>query len=283
MSSPTSEDLRSIWVAGLGHAYAVGDHGVALQYDGVRWRRLEELEALTDDETALTSVWGVSEPLEAFVLGGKTIYHLVNGAWSKQDIPAQFPLAALSGSAAANVLAVGPREVWRFDGQSWALTTSDAAIVHRSVWTAGPTLAITGGRDTAGVVRRFDGGSWSSLLAPAISSRFTEINAVWGVGDEPIAVGTVDPAVSTPGVVRGGQIENLPPGAPESLNALWAVERTDIYAAGIEGKILHFDGSAWTVANAGNISTTLYGISGFGPDYVFVVGAAGAIWRNTGP
>ncbi len=61
-------------------------------------------------------------------------------------------------------------------------------------------------------------------------------------------------------------------GAPQtSLNALWAFGRSNVYAVGDAGVILHFDGSTWSIADVGT-STQMNAIWGPRPNDIFIVG-----------
>ncbi|MDP2274098.1 MAG: hypothetical protein Q8N23_36090 [Archangium sp.] len=67
----------------------------------------------------------------------------------------------------------------------------------------------------------------------------------------------------------------------ERLNALYGFAPDDVWAAGMNGTVLHFDGSAWTAMSSGT-SRNLTSIWGIGPSDIWFVGEAGAVLRWNG-
>ena len=57
------------------------------------------------------------------------------------------------------------------------------------------------------------------------------------------------------------------------INALWGSSASDVWAVGDVGRILHWDGSAWSVIEDGESSAQLIGVWGTGPNDVWAVGA----------
>lgn len=66
-----------------------------------------------------------------------------------------------------------------------------------------------------------------------------------------------------------------------TFNAVWGTGRNDIFVAGTEGTILHFNGSEWQQMESGT-KNTLYAVSGSGPANVFAVGEKGTILHYDG-
>lgn len=63
-------------------------------------------------------------------------------------------------------------------------------------------------------------------------------------------------------------------GASDGLESVWGSSSSDVFAVGVDGIILHYDGSAWSVMNSGT-SDELYGVWGSSSTDVFAVGAYG--------
>ena len=64
----------------------------------------------------------------------------------------------------------------------------------------------------------------------------------------------------------------------QTLNAIWGRSRTDIYAVGNNGAILHYDGNAWR-SQSSPVQTDLFAIWGNDTD-IYIVGASGVILRR---
>lgn len=90
--------------------------------------------------------------------------------------------------------------------------------------------------------------------------------------------GTVDPnAVCTP----TGFCYEYPSKFGITLNDVWAAAKDDAWAVGYRGAILHFNGSAWSVAQSPT-RHTLYGIMGRSASDILAVGQGGTVVRYDG-
>ncbi|MCL6639492.1 MAG: hypothetical protein K6T80_07430, partial [Firmicutes bacterium] len=65
-------------------------------------------------------------------------------------------------------------------------------------------------------------------------------------------------------------------GSGGTLRSVWGLSATDVYVCGDKGTILHFDGSSWTVMSGTGTSDTLYSIIGFARDDIYAFGGASA-------
>src|SRR5262249_1425576 len=104
MTVPNGLALHAMWAAGVGDAYAVGDAGALLHYDGDSWRTVAAPTAVP-----LIAIWG-SGPTDIFALANTNdMFHSTDGTtWSPSALPAATPnLAALWGADATHVFAVG--------------------------------------------------------------------------------------------------------------------------------------------------------------------------------
>jgi hypothetical protein len=76
----------------------------------------------------------------------------------------------------------------------------------------------------------------------------------------------------------------IPSPLPQSnrLYAVWGVDANNIWATGVNGTILRWDGSAW-ITQASGVTYTLVGIWGVDPNHVWVVGDNGVIlfWNGS--
>ncbi len=70
-------------------------------------------------------------------------------------------------------------------------------------------------------------------------------------------------------------------GTTNGLNGVWGNSRSDVFAVGQRGTILHYDGSAWSAMASGTTSR-LNGVWGSSSSDVFAVGGAGTILHYNG-
>jgi len=68
----------------------------------------------------------------------------------------------------------------------------------------------------------------------------------------------------------------------EQINAIWGAAPGDVWAVGMLGTLLHFDGTVWTRVAAGLTTRHLWGVWGSAANDVFVVGDAGTVLHFDG-
>jgi hypothetical protein len=68
-------------------------------------------------------------------------------------------------------------------------------------------------------------------------------------------------------------------GTGEHITRLWGAAPDDVHAVGMNGILLHYDGSVWTPTTSGT-EADLFGVWGDSSGNVFVVGKAGTILRG---
>jgi hypothetical protein len=71
------------------------------------------------------------------------------------------------------------------------------------------------------------------------------------------------------------------PGA-EELRAVWGHSRRDVWAVGVQGYTLHFDGDSWSDESSTTLTNDLNAVWGTGSDNVLAVGSKGAVARWNG-
>jgi hypothetical protein len=62
---------------------------------------------------------------------------------------------------------------------------------------------------------------------------------------------------------------------------MWGSARDDVWAVGLEGSLVHFDGKAWTRV-ASNVKDNLWSVWGSGRNDVWAVGANATLLRFDG-
>lgn len=130
------EGLSAVWGVGpAGAVFAVGTRGTILYYDRSTWR------VLTSGTTQpLNSVWGTSANNVFAVGGAGTILHYDGTAWSAQNSGTTQSLNGIWGSAASAVFAVGDSStILHYDGTKWTARSTAASMNLRGVWGSSPT------------------------------------------------------------------------------------------------------------------------------------------------
>jgi len=67
----------------------------------------------------------------------------------------------------------------------------------------------------------------------------------------------------------------------DTLTAVWGTSKSDVWAVGSGGTIIHYDGSAWTATPTG-LENTFHAVWGSGPNDVWVVSSTGVVLHGTG-
>ena len=275
MTSGTTKNLRAVWVREIDDAFAVGDDGTALHYDGFAWSHVTDLETLATT-SPLIGIWGSSTG-ELFVLAGnRKMFHFARDVWEQQTLASIRPLAAIGGQGPNAVYAAGLLgEVWSFDGTMWSsVTTGSTSEVYAGVWaTAQNGVYLVGTDAGAGIVRHYNGSTWQK--------DFTLPNnpllGVWGDGIADIyAIGAPDTA--TP--LAHYKTTWMPVTTTANGLALWGSSADDVFAAGPSG-IYHYDGQAWD--DRGGNDMPINAIHGSAKNNVIAVGPNGSIWRLARP
>jgi hypothetical protein len=74
---------------------------------------------------------------------------------------------------------------------------------------------------------------------------------------------------------------SVPMSARGRLNAVWGTSKTDVWAVGSSGAILHYDGGAWTSTQSEHLET-FFDVWGSSPTDVWVVSSMSLILHSTG-
>ncbi|HEX2980875.1 MAG TPA: PKD domain-containing protein [Anaerolineaceae bacterium] len=126
------QDLNDIWGFPANIAYAVGNEGTLMRYDGAAWQRLDDPLSTRQN---LNGVWG-SSPQDLFVVGDSgAIYHFNGTAWSRQAAPTNSFLLDVWGCGPNDVFAVGEDgAILYYDGQTWTAQNSGLTSGLMGVW-----------------------------------------------------------------------------------------------------------------------------------------------------
>jgi hypothetical protein len=274
--SATTSTLFGVAAASGSDAWAVGENGTVLHWDGGVW---VPVESPLFADTHLWDVWASpdgrvwvvgQEPSEINSSGTHgIIVHHDDGDWRKEPVHNVSRLEGVSGSSATDVWAVGPDESFHWDGESW----SNAAVACVKVIGLSPERAWC--IDYPGRVFRWDGASWTFVPSEAINTK-----RIWAVGEDEVWV-----AAGADGIRHfDGTHWTTAGGGYDSVDAIWGSGPNDIWAAGRElviqgvfGSVLHWNGAQWQRWNTTLDHATVYALGGTATDDVWAVGADGRI------
>lgn len=238
---------------------------------GAQWT-LSTLRVVGSDAAPVTynaAGWAAS-PTDLFVASSYTMHRYSNGVWTQSDGSG---VTAMWGTSATDVFGVGFRMA-RWNGSTWTFTNSPTSQTLRAIWGSSSSQVFAAG--DGGVIVRFDGTSWSTMTSPVT----TNIRGISGSGPSfALAVtassqvlrwdGTTWTTQTTPAQFLNGVWVSSPtlafavgnnavfrfngtawtsetlPNVESNLTAVWGSSATDVYAAGTDGVVLHYDGSSW--------------------------------------
>lgn len=182
------------------------------------------------------------------------------------------PLLSISGSAPADVWAVGERgTVMHWDGSSWSQDSLPTLKTLRAVRAEPQTVWVVG--DTGSILQR-TGGSWK--FVPSGTS--ADLYGVFSLGDtDAWAVGSKGAIVHFDGTAWTAAAS----GTTLDLRGVWGRAANDLWAVGQAGTLLHWDGAAWKSVTSGS-GADLLGIRAAGPGGAAAYGTGGTILRWDG-
>lgn len=127
-------DLKGVWGSGPNDVWAVGGTGTVLRWDGARW----QIDASLFTTTNLEAVWG-SSATDVWACGGNAYFHFDGTSWTEKAGP---------GSSCRRLSGSGPNDVWsvldsagqlgRFDGTSWKLVDTGSGKALKDVVARAP-------------------------------------------------------------------------------------------------------------------------------------------------
>jgi len=227
--------LSGVWCSSPNDVWFAGES--TLRWNG-EWTNLGDLEytrAVWGDGAGAT--WAVG-------LGGRTIQFDASGMRTTPTTPTSEPLFGVWGSAAFDVWAVGLKgTVLHWQGTSWTassipVTTSSlnaiAGNASNDVWAVGDS----------GTIAHWDGATWTSMPSGTMAS----LEGVWANGADDIwAVGGHDIG-HTFGVVLhyDGSAWSEKYRGDSQLNTIWGTSNADVWAAGSDLAVVHWNGTEWT-------------------------------------
>lgn len=159
-----------------------------------------------------------------------------------------------------------------YDGIGWSSLTTGTFVNLRTVTVSAIGTVTMAGGDGVVVTGTLAGGlSVTDTLSPG-----SDLTAAWGLAEKVTLVG------DAASVFHGGPnfISQATP-ITQNLRDVWGFSDSDIWAVGLLGKVIHWDGATW----AEFPSSTFEGLEavwGTAPDDVFAAGAGGTLLHFDG-
>lgn len=263
MQTTTANRLERAWTTGT-DAWAVGDGGTVIYYDGTTW-----VDIAPNDTTNFIRVWA-SGPHDVYVVTNAALVRHYDGtSWT--TVPTGVAnVAEVWGTSASDVFVIGGTsgngDIAHYDGTSWSpvaicpeLTSPLVAITG-----TGPNRIFVG--DGEGVCR-YNGTAWTFIAG----GNYSQLAAVAGSD----VYGLVP---NTPSVERWTQSSSTwtSIAVPGSLNAIATTGAGTVLGCGDAGIVLDRKNQIWT-NYAAPTEQTLNGVAATSDENVFIVGAHGTI------
>jgi hypothetical protein len=264
--SGTSETLFAVWGSSPSDVFAVGEKGVVLRYDGVTWGPHP-----SPTTGRLSGLWGTS-PTDLYAVG-LGVFHYDGSAW-KQVASSTSALNAIWGSSASEVFVVGSDEVLHYENNKWTSETVQPATILLGVW--GSSASDVHAVGWGGRAFRFDGKAWKQSTTTQLSST---LRGVYGAGNAVFAVGEQGTIAQYNAVVDTWT--KVASGTTVSLYGLAGTSGSELYAVGMGGTILRYDGNGWSRATS-RASADLLDVWGSSATDVYAAGYDGALLRFDG-
>jgi len=238
----TTYFLGRVWGRSPNDVFAVGVSGTVLHYDGTTWTAVAGVPSEN-----VGAIWGTAS--ELFLLTGlglftSRIWHYDGAVWTQQ-YQRGCPLSAIWGNSASDVFAVGPGPPLHYDGATW----------HDPGCRIGDTRTDVSGNGPGGVYAT----GWfecQNTRIPCTSADF------------------VDQFADTGWIRRFSRPGFL------SFRELWVGPSGDVVVVGVNGLILHSDGSHWRQEPSGT-NATIFAISGSDPTSLWALTTDGFVLHGT--
>lgn len=243
-SSGLTATLNSVVALDSQNVWAVGNGATLLRYNGTYFTP-QNIGA----SGSLVAIWAASANDVWAVGSNGQAWHYTGTTWSATDTKTTANLNGIFGLGANQVWAVGDGGVIRFwDGSSWALVSSGSGATLRRVWAAsGSDIWAVG---DGGIVQHSVGGGFSPTVLPGgVTSNLYDVwgssGAVWVVADSAVYRHA------------GGSFSTLPAPPVGGLRALSGTGPSDIWAAGLGGVLVRYNGVGWTREKTGAATDVL--------------------------
>jgi len=277
----TTRHLRAVFALDTGHAWAVGDSGTLLIWNGTSWRAFTGTRPADD----LFAVWA-SSPTDVWVAGItgdpeqlQAVYaHFDGTSFDRYCKPLAKRPEGIFGFSATDVWSVGTSGTmfrWNGAGPTWyaaplvtSESLSDVTGLNGKMWAVGSN----------GALLEHTGSAWVTMTPPAP------------------AVGGLAAIVALPGTklfAAGGNDfleydgstwthQRLASSLDAEILGLWGASPQRLWAVGTSGKAWKREAGAWQRSDTG-VTDLLRDLHGVDDAHVWAVGFNGTVLRRYGP
>lgn len=282
--SGTTEDLTDIW--GVGNiAYAVGDKGTILFYDGSSWQPQN-----SGTPNSFNGVRGTSQN-NVYAVSLQGMSHYDGTSWSNVNLPTSiFPSSTLYDlwidSLTQKIYLTGfDYLISSYHNGNWNIEwagPSGSKIHHSTIFGTSASSIYIGHEDNTGIyISKYDDNSNSWTYNPWLLSNFS-IGDIWATPSKTYVAfynNGVMPGTNIVSKYNGILLDFNGTSSKVELNkefvGIWGKSPSDIYAVGF-GIVYHYDGSVWSPITNPAISGGSWSSVG-GDNELFIVGDGGKI------
>jgi len=275
----TSHRLNGVYAFthdGNNCAWAVGDNGHALYYDGTSW---------TDHPTGDTHNRNLMDviafgPDQAWAVGQKGVIYNYDGSWHDETWSDEVTLNSITALSSNAMWAAGDDETILYNDGVSGWVKQHHGSTHLGGICAASSKALWAVGDDEKVLFLDDAGSssWKDVSPSHTTAKLNGVSAaddanVWAVGEK----GTI---LHYDGLIWLAQDS----GTTKDLYGVSAFDASHVWAVGDSGTILHYNGSVWQAQNSGT-TKKIYGVAAMaengacavGDDYAYFYSSAG--WK----
>ena len=285
--SPLSLTLRSVWASAPDDAWAVGELGALLHYDGTGWRAAEQSAGAT-----LNAVWGAARNKIWAVGDAGTVLFYDGVAWAPiPGLTVTANLLAVQGNAAGD-------DVWIAGAGSTLLHLEGGTFVQKTgplpgyqysgIAYAAPDFVVFSTTSQGKQMAMWNGAAFATLALPLTEDFYAYgisgagPDTAWAVGyTYSITTGAVTPAILRIGRTTAEKIPFTSGSTTRYLRGVHARAANDVWLVGEDGTAFRWNGER-LVRLASTESPSLFSVFAASADAAFAVGSSGALARWNG-
>ena len=259
------EDLSGVWISEAGNAFAVGEKGTILYYDGTNWSKVR-VEGMS---RSLTDVWGISES-DVFAVGNdSTILHYDGSVWSRVMRGTSHLLTSVWGASRSDVFVVSLNgAILHYDGAGWEEMREGSPHIFLDIWGSSSDNLFAVGN----VILHYDGLEWTEMESNASEDL---LMSVWGSsGYDIFAAGKGGTILHYDGTAW----QRMESGTSDTFKAVWGTSPIEVFAMTENGAIFFYNGAVWAEMASGT-PHIIEDVAKNSGDDVFAVGPGGTILK----
>lgn len=274
VSSVATTFYQRVYTSSANEGFIIaGSSNVMQQWNGVCWYSTPYPGPSGSEATAIGGA-GAGAGRTWLGSSASRLYQFNGSVWTDAGtLAGGGNITDLHFSSAGNGYAVTTTpNVFHFDGGSWTAITPPTTQQLYGVWSYGAANAYVVG--AGGGIFHCTGNSCTAMTSPTSN----ELRAVWGFAANDVwAVGLGNGINSLHYDGTSWSIVNT--NVSGVLYDIWGATPNNVWAVGSAGKILHWDGAAWSTVASPSTLFDFKGIWGNSASDMWIVGYGGTILR----